>query len=381
MNRCPYCPTSAHDFVAVRHLNRRRFLKYVGASAAVLGASALGLDYLLRPTPNQAFMSSTEAISTTSLSSTSSVTTAETSTTGELPPLDLGANDLGGYVFHDYNGNGTLDEGEPLVNDVEIVAEGYYATVKAQPQHGLYVFRNLPEGSYRVYPVHPQNKFRYMCRSNEELVETRLGYSIDFNGKQRLDMALMEGYLTMITYSKTNFAIDRYYDHDPDPNAYLWWNGQRGFDKDLPRGYSPNHPGIDYFMSEGNILLAQAPGTCRSGEDQGGKYIFVTHPNGFMTSHGHISKSLVEDGAFVSRGQPIAISGKSGANTEAANYTHDHVGLYFDNRYAIDQYSPEFNMTSQYAGYYDGANGYVWISSTAAASPNLQNHWTKYNDP
>jgi len=93
-------------------LNRRRFLKYAGATAAVIGGSALGLDYLLRPTlPTEHMLtSSTEAISTTSLLSTSSVTTTETSTTGGLPSLDLGANDLGGYVFHDYSGNGALDE-------------------------------------------------------------------------------------------------------------------------------------------------------------------------------------------------------------------------------------------------------------------------------
>jgi hypothetical protein len=32
-------------------MDRRRFLKYAGATAAVVGVSALGLDYVLRPSP------------------------------------------------------------------------------------------------------------------------------------------------------------------------------------------------------------------------------------------------------------------------------------------------------------------------------------------
>jgi len=44
-------------------LNRRRFLKYAGATATVVGASALGLDYLLEPKLNNQTMSSTTSSS------------------------------------------------------------------------------------------------------------------------------------------------------------------------------------------------------------------------------------------------------------------------------------------------------------------------------
>jgi len=355
-------------------MDRRKFLKYAGATAAVVGASALGLNYLTEQSPS--IIGQTSPTTLTPRLSTTNVPSTASSESFQLASLE-------GKLFFDYNGNGKQDTGEPPLAGALIRLDDNAGNVVAQSltdSSGDYALEDFRAGSYKLH-VEADKKFHYMCRSTDEFTTVSEGYDVLLDRSQRADIGLMEGYLTMITSSKTNFVIDRYYDHNPDPNAYLWWNGQRGFDKDLPRGYSPNHPGIDYSMSEGNILLAQAPGTCRSGEDQGGKYIFITHPNGFMTSHGHISKSLVEDGAFVSRGQPIAISGKSGANTEAANYPHDHVGLYFNNRNAIDQYSPKFNMSSQYAGYYDGANGYAWIQSTVSSSPNLDNYWTVFDNP
>ncbi len=48
-------------------LNRRRFLKYAGASAAVVGASAVGLHYLLKPpTATQTYSTSSTSTKTTS---------------------------------------------------------------------------------------------------------------------------------------------------------------------------------------------------------------------------------------------------------------------------------------------------------------------------
>jgi len=65
-------------------VNRRRFLKYAGAASAVVGASALGLDYLTsKPTSNQrSLISLTESTSKTpTTQTTSELLTTETSTT------------------------------------------------------------------------------------------------------------------------------------------------------------------------------------------------------------------------------------------------------------------------------------------------------------
>jgi hypothetical protein len=376
-------------------LNRRQFLKYAGATTAVVGSSALGLNYLLTLTSpsSQTFTSLPEIGSTTTQSGASSIehvqTTMQTSATGASQSLVLGQDELGGYAFHDYNGNGILDENEPLLDNIEVVARGYNNTFRTKTENGIFVFRNLPKDTYTIYPVHPQNKFRYMCRSNAELVETNRGYSIDFRGRQRLDMALMEGFLTLPILPSTRYEIDRFYDHNPDPPRYLWWNNVTGYDKDLGRGYSPNHPGIDYHMQEGNPLPSPAPGTVDSvGEDPGGKYIFIKHTNDLKSSCGHISTAVVNKGDVVARGQIIAISGKSGKNTELANYPHNHFQLIYREHFAIDPYRPEFTPTQQNCGYYDASRtdaatgSFPWIPITIS-DENLvmPNYWTKKNDP
>jgi len=143
-------------------------------------------------------------------------------------------------------------------------------------------------------------------------------------------------------------------------------------------------------MLEGNPLPSPAPGVVDSvGEDEGGRYIFIRHTSSFRTSCGHISKTLVGKGDHVSRGQIIALSGKSGRNTEAANYPHNHFQLLYRDTIALDPYRPEFDVTPQYSGYYDfslgkfvnGSYEIPWVSVPITSNPNLLNYWTKDEDP
>jgi len=355
--------------VKIKSINRRRFLKYAGATVAVVGASVLGLDYLLRPTPpiKQAFTSSTEVISTTSLSSTSSLTTSETSTTGALPPLNLGANDLGGYVFHDYSGNGALDEGEPFVNDVEIVAQGYYATFKVKPQNGIYVFKNLPGGRYRLYPVHPQNKVRYMCRSGAELVETRQGYNVDFRGRQRQDMALMEGFLTLPFTRGTTFRWGDLFDE----GGGIDWMGQTGHI--CLECHNGPHEGYDLLVPWGTEVVASAPGKVKyiddwSSEGWPGQRLFlivsyddeIKYPTSSL--YAHMSKVVVEPGQFVSRGQLLGLSGGAGVHNPL-EHLHFELDLGFHG--SLKRRSPYHAIDMFRSLWQKGAVGY----------------WTKDNQP
>lgn len=303
-------------------MNRRRFLKYAGATAAVVGASALGVDFLLKESISKSNGAYSASLTTTGSSTTTvPLTSVETTTTEQLTTLSLGENDLGGYVFHDYNGNGILDESEPLVDDVEIVAQGSYATVRTQPSHGLYVFRNLPKGLYRVYPVHPENKFRYMCRSNAELVETKQGYTIDFRGRQKLDMALMEGFLTSPFFNIPK--IESYVDLDPGSGIRDWRGGQRTYD---------GHPGTDFLVNEGTKVVAAAPGNIIASSNgwpnnplwqdqsynQNGNFVIINHGKNLYTAYHHLASTTngdifwSEDGLHTSRGEVIGYSDTTG---------------------------------------------------------------------
>jgi hypothetical protein len=92
-------------------------------------------------------------------------------------------------------------------------------------------------------------------------------------------------------------------------------------------------------------------------------------------------RSSLPDHSARTRGQIIAISGKSGGNTELANYPHNHFRLTYGRTVTIDPYALTFKMTSQYSGYHDLQGGAHWVSSPIESSPNMENHWTKSNDP
>jgi len=316
-------------------MNRRRFLKYAGATSVAVGASAFGLDYFeLKPTQSTSTITTLTSTISSMLSASSStlLDTTQTITTANLPSLELGPKDLGGYVFHDYNGNGSRDLNEPVTDDVQIVAEGYYNTYKASPKDGAYVFRNLQSDSYRIYPVHQQNKFRYMCRSNQDIVETRVGYRLDFQAAQRVDFALMEGLLTLPLQRSTRLREEAWYvDLDPGLGVVDWKGG---------RHCTNRHMGIDYLLPEGTPIVAPAPGTVieavgswpnvptdpNLGLYDSGNTVAVSHPvqygndgwgsaTEFLTIYAHL-KSIhpsIQGGSKVSRGQVIAYSGNTGA--------------------------------------------------------------------
>jgi hypothetical protein len=99
-------------------LDRRRFLKYAGASAAVVGASALGLDYLLSPRQTSTSLTTLSSTSS-SISSNSSMSVVE-STSSTLPLSTLSDLD-------------DLKSGYPeLANELRKLPEVYENTQQSQ---------------------------------------------------------------------------------------------------------------------------------------------------------------------------------------------------------------------------------------------------------
>jgi murein DD-endopeptidase MepM/ murein hydrolase activator NlpD len=77
------------------------------------------------------------------------------------------------------------------------------------------------------------------------------------------------------------------------------------------------HDGIDIAAPEGTSVGAAAPGTViYAGEQAGyGSIIIVRHEGGLVTLYAHASRLLVEEGARVGRGEPIAKVGQTGRTT------------------------------------------------------------------
>ncbi len=77
------------------------------------------------------------------------------------------------------------------------------------------------------------------------------------------------------------------------------------------------HTGLDIAAAEGTKIRAAFSGTVtKTGEDSvAGKYIFLTHSDGFVTFYCHCSEIVAEQGANIRQGETIAKVGSTGNST------------------------------------------------------------------
>lgn len=77
------------------------------------------------------------------------------------------------------------------------------------------------------------------------------------------------------------------------------------------------HYGLDIAAEEGSVITAFAAGTVTAmGEaSDRGKYVEITHPNGYSTLYAHCSRITASNGQTVAPGDPIAEVGQTGQAT------------------------------------------------------------------
>jgi len=78
-----------------------------------------------------------------------------------------------------------------------------------------------------------------------------------------------------------------------------------------------SHNGTDFAVPTATVVAAAAPGVVlrvSSEFNRGGLKVFVDHGDGLITTSNHLARALVRPGDLVERGQPIALSGASGAD-------------------------------------------------------------------
>ncbi len=80
---------------------------------------------------------------------------------------------------------------------------------------------------------------------------------------------------------------------------------------------SDYHNGVDIGADEGDIIRAFAGGrVTETGEDsRSGKYLFISHGNGYETFYCHCSEVLVVEGDVVEKGGTVALVGSTGYST------------------------------------------------------------------
>jgi hypothetical protein len=103
-------------------------------------------------------------------------------------------------------------------------------------------------------------------------------------------------------------------------NYQLWWpvSGQITSYCGEQRSYE-THQGTDISVPVGTPVHAAYDGTVHNHKDGtwggGGNVVEIDHPNGYVTFYMHLSQFLVADGAHVSRGNTVALSGNTGNST------------------------------------------------------------------
>ncbi len=77
------------------------------------------------------------------------------------------------------------------------------------------------------------------------------------------------------------------------------------------------HTGLDIAADKGTPIRAALNGrVTRVGEDsRAGKFVFITHSDGFVTFYCHCSEILVEENMIINRGETVAKVGSTGWST------------------------------------------------------------------
>jgi len=107
-----------------------------------------------------------------------------------------------------------------------------------------------------------------------------------------------------------------------------------GMRKDPISGALQFHDGVDFRADTGTTVMASLDGVVSvTGESWlYGKYIILSHGNGYKTLYGHLNAFSVKQGDRVARGRKIGVSGNTGYSTGP----HLHFGMYDKNNKLIN---------------------------------------------
>lgn len=171
--------------------------------------------------------------------------------------------------------------------------------------------------------------------------------------------------------------ISNMFNHTPTPIEEGWSvrvTQVRDF-AGLGRTYD-SHNGTDFAVRPGTTVVATAPGrVCHivNEYNRGGLKVMLEHGGNLITTYHHLSKVLVTLGQEVTRGEPIALSGYSGADgllTFPFGIPHVHVNTLL-NGVAVDPFAQTGEVSL-----WINHNHPIYFSSSAPAIPSLpESQW------
>ncbi|MBN1148876.1 MAG: M23 family metallopeptidase [Anaerolineales bacterium] len=321
-----------------------------------------------------------------------------TASAAPTPTPTLESGGLDGVIFHDYDGDGLRGEREPGIAGawvcIYLASKDLCARSDTQ---GRYVLVGAPQGPQSVYARSPSDEpaqaFRYlnvfigwreipgypmgnMWVDKQRLPETALQpidepLAVDVQAGTRLDIALMQGYLTDIFTCSDRQRVRTYQGFDLDPRQGFVRNYNETESRDTQLGDNPlkgdNHFAHDWGEVNRNVigipLYAPANATvifAGDGQTWNGlcRLVNLVHPEtGASSGLVHLDSVLVKDGWQVLRGQQLGTLGQS-----CTSWPHVH---FF--------FRPSRNLQS---GEWGGSDPYRDM-----ANPESFSYWTVDNQP
>lgn len=144
---------------------------------------------------------------------------------------------------------------------------------------------------------------------------------------ERMDLTLVRN------VSDDNFYNDEGNSLDPSFARYPFEGSYRLSSHFNPRRKHPvtgrvsPHNGTDFAMPTGTAITAPANGRVDRVDyhSAAGRYVVITHDNGYRTRYLHLSRALVKPGDRVVMGEKIALSGNTGRSTGPHLHYEVHV--------------------------------------------------------
>lgn len=266
-------------------------------------------------------------------------------------PTPIPVYTLSGIVFFDYNGSGLQDAEEPGIQGAPVCIDSLESVLcSISEADGSYLIGDIPGGSHKVYVKSPTDEpataFRYINKflgwvdipayemngvqvPAQHLADTEIQpidqpLRVTLNGDQNLEIALMQGFLTL-PFKQEDFKLITKilgFDHDGRVGYVKDYKGNTTFCSFPPScnsGVSDSHPSWDYGCPIRTFLIATVSGqfeSWRSDNDSLNAWVkpgfFIGGGHEVASVYGHLNKVLVNEGAKVYRGQIIALSGMSG---------------------------------------------------------------------
>ena len=237
------------------------------------------------------------------------------------------------------------DGGEPAVANAKVQLKDRTGNIIAEAitdSAGDYKLEDFPTGSYSLN-IQADPKFRYMCTSAEEFRAVTDGYDVPLTEPRKMDIGLMEGFLTLPFPKGTKIEHTIYVDLDSGEGYRDWMgNPPTCFRKFSCRGTVNNHLGTDFLVGDGSPVVASAPGRVRVVESswpkqpksgllgwEDGNGVVIDHGSSIYTIYCHLKEvqGNLKEGQSVTRGYMIGSADRTGDFPKCELYAHLHFQL------------------------------------------------------